>query len=339
MPSRAGHVPVRPALPVLRRARRRRRPRRSSGWTRGSCSPHSRTVTLASSPPTGTSGSAGLGMRRRDRRGRPRPSASSASSRRSVRRRPSTRPSARRPPGRSASAPARTASPIAFEARLRSALSRSPSASSSRRRASSGQRLIDERRILALVDAPLADRVRVLAQPLQPDAHALASAARRRLRRGAQSLDHERRLETGQQPARPRAVRAARGTRRRWRAKARPLGSPRSVGDREDRAPARPCPPLGRSLGRQRPRARRGSAAGRARVGAHGAGSRVGPDGDPGAVRGVRVQPAPGGGDPLREDRVSRAVSGLPFSAAMRARGRRPRGSGRAAARWPKAGR
>ena len=33
------------------------------GWSRGSCSPHVRTVTLASSPPTGMSGSGGFGMR------------------------------------------------------------------------------------------------------------------------------------------------------------------------------------------------------------------------------------------------------------------------------------
>ena len=37
----------------------------SSGCSTGSCSPHVRTVTFASSPPIGTSGSAGFGMRRR----------------------------------------------------------------------------------------------------------------------------------------------------------------------------------------------------------------------------------------------------------------------------------
>ena len=104
---------------------------------RGSTSPQVRTVTLSSGPPTGTSGSAGFGMR------------SSASSRSasipaidksSASMRSPTRVDAARSSATSApcgSAPPRTASPIRFDALLRSAFRLSLSARSVRRRSSS----------------------------------------------------------------------------------------------------------------------------------------------------------------------------------------------------------
>ena len=99
----------------------------------------------------------------------PRPSASSASiaairsPARGRARRAAPRPRAR-PGRRRRGSPRRSA----FEAALRSALRRSPSPWSARRRGVDASRAaIDERRVLALVDRALADRVRLLAQPLQ----------------------------------------------------------------------------------------------------------------------------------------------------------------------------
>ena len=145
----------------------------TSGCSRGSCSPHVRTVTLASSPPTGTSGigrvrdaqeqvverGLDLGQRRVERRRsarRPRsmPAFSSATS------------------GPSGAAPPLIASPIRLRGRValrleRLALGQQPPALGVEL-----ERPVDERRVLALVDGALADGVGLVAEPLQADAHA-----------------------------------------------------------------------------------------------------------------------------------------------------------------------
>ena len=109
--------------------------------------------------------------------------------------------------GPSGFAPPLIASPISFDAAFRSALSASPSPSSAPAALVGRERLVDDRRILALVDRALADRVRVLAQPLQPDAHAgtshgAADASRRRSTTNPA-------IEAREQPAGARAVRPA----------------------------------------------------------------------------------------------------------------------------------
>ena len=103
----------------------------------GSCSPQVRMVTLASSPPTGTSGSGGFGMRRSWSSRAASTSASSAS--RALIRSPAAVEAAlsSATSGPSGAAPPLMASPIRFEAALRSALRVSLSPSSWRRRASS----------------------------------------------------------------------------------------------------------------------------------------------------------------------------------------------------------
>ena len=144
----------------------------SSGCSTGSSSPQVRTVTFASSPPTGTSGSAGFGMRRR----RSSISASTVASSASIAsiRSPASTEAAfsSATSGPSGFAPPLIASPICLLAALRSALSASPSPRSVRRRGVQLQHPVDDRRVLALVDRAPPDRVGVVAEPLQPDAHA-----------------------------------------------------------------------------------------------------------------------------------------------------------------------
>ena len=145
------------------------------GTTRGSSSPQVRTVTLASASPTGTSGSAGFGMRRSA-------SSSSASTRpisasRAAIRSPAATEAARRAAtsGPLGAAPALMASPICFETPLRSALRESASPRSARRRASSASAASTMRGVLALVEGPFADRVRLVPEALDSDAHLAAS--------------------------------------------------------------------------------------------------------------------------------------------------------------------
>ena len=77
--------------------------------------------------------------------------------------------------GPSDRAPPRMASPICLEAALRSALRPSDSDWSRRRRRIDVDGPVDQRRVLALVDGALADPIRLLAEPLHTDAHAVAS--------------------------------------------------------------------------------------------------------------------------------------------------------------------
>ena len=159
------------------RSRRRRRVGADLADERldaGSCSPHVRTVTLASSPPTGTSGSAGFGMRSSESSSSASTVASSASIA-SIRSPASVDAALQRGDLRpSGAAPPRIASPIAFDAVLRSALSRSPSPRQLAAACVERERRVDERRVLALVDRALADRVR---RP-RADAAARRSCAR-----------------------------------------------------------------------------------------------------------------------------------------------------------------
>ena len=103
--------------------------------------------------------------------------------------------------GPSGCAPALMASPTCFEAALRSALRRLALAEQPPALGVELERRVHQRRILALGDGALADRVRLVAQSLHADAH------RRGLPR--QAADDERRIEAGQQPAGPRPVGAA----------------------------------------------------------------------------------------------------------------------------------
>ena len=97
------------------------------------------------------------------------------------------------------------ASPIRFEAALRSALSVSLSREQPPPIGVERQRAIDERGVLALADRPVADDVRLLAKPLEADAHdavpaeAIAAAS-------LGPADDEGRIQAGQQPAGARPV-------------------------------------------------------------------------------------------------------------------------------------
>ena len=178
----------------------------TSGWSWASCSPHIRMVTLASSPPTGMSGSGGFGMRRSRSSRSAWVSASAASS--SVMRRPAAVEAARRSAtsGPSGAAPPLIASPIRFEAVLRSALRASFSARSRRRSRIELDGAVDQRRVLALADGAVADRVGVLAKTLESDAHGgppivagVASAASRS-RRTTKSLSRDARSQPARGP-------------------------------------------------------------------------------------------------------------------------------------------
>ena len=150
----------------------------STGCSCGSSSPQVRIVTLASSPPTGMSASGGFGMRR----SRSSRSASIVASRASsaVMRSPAVTDAARRSAtsGPSGAAPALIASPIRFEAAFRSALSCSLSPSSRRRSASSSSARSTSAGSSPLRIAPSRMSVRLVAEPLQTDAHAAASRSR-----------------------------------------------------------------------------------------------------------------------------------------------------------------
>ena len=79
--------------------------------------------------------------------------------------------------GPSGAAPPRIASPTCFEAAFRSALSASASPRSRRRRASSSRATSTSEASSPLSSAPCRMTLRLLAEPLQPDAHAPASSA------------------------------------------------------------------------------------------------------------------------------------------------------------------
>ena len=294
-----GDVPVRLALPGRAAAGASAPTSPPSGWTGAGARPTSRTVTFASSPPTGTSGSAGFGIRSRRSSSSASTVASSASS--AAIRAPAAVEAAFSAAisGPFGSAPPRIASPIAFDAWLRSALSRSPSASSSRRRASAASACIDERRVLALVDRALADDV--------------AASSRRRC-----SPTLIRRPPPGRRPRTPRNGRR-RTPGRGWPAASRRAG--RSAGrGRPGRGPRRHGrPPVRRPVATEKmsacqasPGLRRrrlgGAAASATEVGAlvglehRGLDGERRADGHPGPIRGVRIEPGPGSRGALVED-------------------------------------
>ena len=330
------HLPVRPALPG-----------RPSGGASAPTSPLNGWTWAAARPRSGSSRSP---LRRRPaRRGRPGWGSAAAGPRRSPRPSPARRRSprsARRPrstgPCRPAvsgpfgSAPPRIASPIAFDAVFRSAFRRSPSASSSRRRASAARAASTIAGSSPLSIAPW----RIGCRRHPGGAAGRRSCARldgRSAGRREQAIVDEGRLEAGQQPARPRSVRAAQeGQVERGEG---PPGGSAGVGrGREDQR-------LPGVAGRRRPAAAalRARAASQARCSGPSppasAGSRVVAHGDPRLVRRERLQPGVGGGDPLaRASPASAAVSGAPFSASIRASMSTP-GIWRSRARWPKAGR
>ena len=92
------------------------------------------------------------------------------------------------------------------DAAFRSALSVSPSPRSWPAARVGCDRLIDDRRVLALVDRALADRVRVLAEPLQPDAHAAPPPGAAEPRAAARGRTRRRGVASSQ-PARGPFVR------------------------------------------------------------------------------------------------------------------------------------
>ncbi len=108
----------------------------STGDSRASISPQVRTVTLASSPPTGTSGSAGFGMRSSSSSTADSTSESSASIAEIRSPAATDRALSSETSELSGAEPPLIASPIRFEAAFRSALRASLSPSSCRRRAS-----------------------------------------------------------------------------------------------------------------------------------------------------------------------------------------------------------
>ena len=118
------------------------------------------------------------------------------------------RPAASATSGPSGAAPPRIASPTCFETALRSALRASASPRSAPAAGVELQGDVDERGVLALVERALADDVRLLAEPLQPDAHAPASRSLRR--RIVASADI---AGACSQPRRPAGERRSRGSR------------------------------------------------------------------------------------------------------------------------------
>ena len=220
--------------------------------------------------------------------------------------------------GPSGAAPALIASPIRFEAALRSALSASLSPSSRRRSRVELEGPVDERRVLALVDRALADGVRLVAEPLQPDAHAAPPPCRAAASRSRPMTNVA--IEAGEQPAGPRPVRPAeeRTVERRERASA--ASRPPSVGRREDARPARRRRAGGARLAAASASAARIARAAPRRASAASAGSVV-------AGRAIRARSGAYASSqpraaPTRSSRIARlalASARLPFSAATRA--------------------
>ena len=162
---------------------------------------------------------------------------------------------------------------------------------------------VDERRVLALVQRALPDDLRLLAEPLQPDAHAPASASARYLvgvivpaGRLPQAGDHEGRIKARQEPPGARAVGPA---------EEREVDRAERAAGRERRVPGDPeeerLPGVAAVrvllLGRDGEPAQEDPLvlAERRRLD----GERVAPDAHDRALRGVRVQPGAGGGEPL----------------------------------------
>ena len=132
-------------------------------------------------------------------------------------------------------------------------------------RASSSSAPVDDRRVLALVDRALADDVRLVAEPLQADAHAAASGSAGRPAPSAglaQPLDDELRLEARRAASRRAGRSAGRGTRGRApRRRGRPAA-------RLGRRPRRSAPARRRRVvGRLAPRRASASAREEARAG------------------------------------------------------------------------
>ena len=158
------------------------------------------------------------------------------------------------------------------------------------------ERLVDERGVLALVDRPLADGRGVVAQPLQPDAHARASVIRLASRSRSRT---KCRLEAGQHPAGARPVRSPE-EREVDRAERPSVRQATLGGDREDQrlpgvAGARAGP-----LGGVAERGEVGALV-RIELGRHG-GQAVAADDDPERLRRVRREPGPRRADPLGGD-------------------------------------
>ena len=287
-------VPVRPALPRCVAGGGVRADLAREGTTRGRSSPHVRTVTFASSPPTGTSGSAGFGIRRSEApRARPRRAASSASS--TAIRSPTAIDAARRAADLGAGGVRAAAHRLADPLRRRVALALQPVAlaragRAGARRAASAS--VDERGVLALVDGALADDVRFLPEPLEADAHdaplaVMAAAAR-------EPRDDERgRLEPREEPAGAGAVGPAeeRGVERREGTAGRDVRRPGGV--RRSRACQAVAGGGRRGVCRVGER-RRGTPAARAESAAAYGGSRVRPHGEPRLGRRVGLQPRAG---------------------------------------------
>ena len=233
---------------------------------------------------------------------------------------------ARRPRGRPGLAPPRIASPICLRRRVALGLEGVGLGLEPAPRRVDLDRPVDDGRVLALVDRALPDPVRLLAEPLHADAHAIAS---RELAGLAQAADHEAAVEARQQPAGTRPVGPA--EEREVEGVERGLGVEAVVrGDGEDRRlpllagrgrvavgglgqGAQEAALLGAELARPRPAARRaGSRSGRARG---------------------RTPRASGGRPPRRtsSSAASASVSGAPLLGRDPRRGRRRPGPGRAA--------
>ena len=272
---------------------------------RGPGSPQVRTVTFASSPPTGTSGSAGFGIRS----SRSSSSSSAAASSASIW---SIRAPARVDAGpqvrdlgavRPGAAADRLADLLRGDVallleRVRLRLEASP-------RRVDHERLVDDRGVLALVDRALPDPVGLLPEPLHADAHAVSSAAlpASRSRRTTNSRSRLARSQPARGPfGRPRNATYSAQTRPGWSSCA---GRPRSedqllpllpgrgpsASARSARAPGTPLlvgelsSVVGKAL--------------RIRKRAFGR---------------VRVEPGPDGGEPPLELRASRRRSAAPPS-------------------------
>ena len=219
MPSASADLPVRAPLPALGDSRQG--------------SPQVRTVDvrlLAADRHVGVRRGSGCAAGRL--RGWPRPSRARRRCRDPLPRRLEAAFSSR-PPARSGrSAPNGLADPL--RASFRSAFSASPSATRARRRSSSSRQR-RRSRVLALVGGGSSQEVRLLAEPLQPDAH----AHRPRRPPPREAADHER-PDRAPRAAIPLAARSdGRGRRGRARRTPRRPGG-RALGGREDERPATP---------------------------------------------------------------------------------------------------
>ena len=289
-------------------------------------------MTFASSPPTGTSGSAGFGMRR-----------SRSSSCCSVAASSASIASIRSPRGGAPGAQLRDLGAVGRGAaadRLADLLAGGVALGLELVRlglqpAALGvdlDRPVDQRRVLALVDGALADALGLVAEALDADAHAEPSPAapasvRRRMTKSRSRL-------ASSQPARGPLGRPRNA---RYRAlNAAFASTPCSCGDGEDRGLPLLAARQGLAVGDLGERAQEAALLGAEQL--HLDRQRVALDLDEGALRRVRLEPAADGGEAdLELGRLVRRSAALPFSVSTRAWTSMP-GIWTSSARWRERG-